>query len=84
MQKKSENFHALLFIKLEKPIFSAFRGSSKTLTHLFPIHHYGFLMFSGGRERVHWEQMGLKNCHQKHVHISSLYATENLQKNSLH
>ena len=21
---------------------------------------YGFLMFSGGRERVHWEQMGLR------------------------
>ena len=38
------------------------------LTHSFPIHPfstpphnpkpYGFLMFSGGRERVHWEQMG--------------------------
>ena len=21
---------------------------------------YGFLMFSGGRERLHWEQMGLE------------------------
>ena len=20
--------------------------------------HYGFLMFSGGREKVHWEQLG--------------------------
>ena len=38
------------------------------LTHLFPMHplsnpenirkSYGFLMFSGGRERMHWEQMG--------------------------
>ena len=32
------------------------------LTHLFPIHPfstpYGFLRFSGGRERVHWEQEG--------------------------
>ena len=27
------------------------------LTHSFPIHPYGFLMFSVGRERVHWEQM---------------------------
>ena len=38
------------------------------LTHLFPIHpsstpwkhqktQHGFLMFSGGRERVHWEKM---------------------------
>ena len=38
------------------------------LTHLFPMHSFpapenirkpqGFVMFSGGRERVHWEQMG--------------------------
>ena len=32
------------------------------LTHMFPLHPfstpYGFLMFSGGRERVHGEQMG--------------------------
>ena len=38
------------------------------LTHLFPMHPslppenirkpFGFLMFSGGREGVHWEQMG--------------------------
>ena len=38
------------------------------LTHLFPMtlslptenirKPDGFLMFSGGRERVHWEQMG--------------------------
>ena len=37
------------------------------LTHLFPMHAFstpenirkpqGFLMFSGGRESVHWEQM---------------------------
>ena len=37
------------------------------LTHLFPMHlfstpenirkSYGFLMFSGGRESVYWEQM---------------------------
>ena len=37
------------------------------LTHLFPMHlfstpenirkSYGFLMFSGGRENVYWEQM---------------------------
>ena len=26
------------------------------LAHLFPMQ--GFLMFSGARERVHWEQMG--------------------------
>ena len=24
----------------------------------FPHSPYGFLMFPGGRERVHWEQMG--------------------------
>ena len=40
------------------------------LTHLFPMHSFStpwkhqktlsFLMFSGGRERVPWEQMGLK------------------------
>ena len=36
-----------------------------TLTHLFPMHpfsivwkYYGFLMFSGGRKKVHWEQVG--------------------------
>ena len=38
-----------------------------TLTHLFwytlslpPVNRkpYGFLMFSGVREKVHWEQMG--------------------------
>ena len=36
------------------------------LSHLFPIHPfstslkltYGFLMFSGGRERLHWEETG--------------------------
>ena len=40
----------------------------QNLTHSFPKHPfstpwkhqktYGFQMFSGGRERVHWEQMG--------------------------
>ena len=39
------------------------------LTHLFPVHLFSapgkheeivsFLMYSGGRERMHWEQMGL-------------------------
>ena len=33
-----------------------------SLTHSFPMPpfstHFGFLMFSGGRERVHWERMG--------------------------
>ena len=29
-----------------------------SLTHLFSMHPYGFLMFSGGRERVYWERMG--------------------------
>ena len=38
------------------------------LTHSFPMHLFStpenirkpqvFLMFSGGREKVHWEQMG--------------------------
>ena len=29
------------------------------LTHLnSPFKPYGLLMFSGGREKVHWEQMG--------------------------
>ena len=35
------------------------------LTHFFPMHSfsYGFLMFSGGRERVHWERMqAWTNC----------------------
>ena len=38
------------------------------VTHSFPIHPFfpplktnGFLTFSGGRERVHWEQKGLSN-----------------------
>ena len=41
---------------------------STSLSHLFPMHPfstpctlslpYGFLMFSGGRESVNWEQMG--------------------------
>ena len=41
---------------------------SITLAHSCPIHSfstpenvgkpYGFLMFPGGRERVHWERMG--------------------------
>ena len=29
-----------------------------TLKHLLPMHPFGFLMFSGGREKVHWEKMG--------------------------
>ena len=28
------------------------------LTHLFPMHSFSTPMFSGGRERVNWEQMG--------------------------
>ena len=28
------------------------------LTHSFPMQPYGFLMFSGGRERVPWERVG--------------------------
>ena len=42
--------------------------SAATLTCSFPVHPFsapenitkpcGFLMFSGGRERVHWKQMG--------------------------
>ena len=31
-------------------------SKQKTLTYLFPVHSYGFLMFSGCRERVHWLQ----------------------------
>ena len=27
-------------------------------THPFPMHSYSFLMFSGDRERAHWERMG--------------------------
>ena len=30
----------------------------ETLTHLFSMPHYGFLMFLGGRERVHSKRMG--------------------------
>ena len=47
------------------PLFSHIKAESKilSLTHFFPMHpfsntfFYGFLMFSGGRERVHWERM---------------------------
>ena len=45
-----------------------FHSLKCVLTHLFPVHlslppgnirkPYGFLMFPGGRRRVHWEQMG--------------------------
>ena len=52
-------------------VYNLFQNHSlQSLTHLFPMHPfstfstfenirkpYGFLMFSGGRERVHWEQM---------------------------
>ena len=50
-----------------------------SLTHSFPMHPfstsppsenirkpYGFLMFSGGRERVHWERMGLNRNDRNH------------------
>ena len=30
--------------------------SHKPLTHFFQRFPYGFLMFSGGKKRVHWEQ----------------------------
>ena len=59
---------------LENPWFSdVFRGYRKKpltwnrLTNLFPMHSFstpwkqktkGFVIFSGGRERLHWEQMG--------------------------
>ena len=43
------------------------------LTHLFPMHPfslpYGFLMFSGVRERLHWEQMG--KFHKSSQHPST-------------
>ena len=29
-------------------------------SEMLPSQPYGFLMFSGGRKRVHWEQMGLR------------------------
>ena len=43
----SENFRDKLMIKRLK-------------VHVKPreSYTYGFLMFSGGRERVHWERMG--------------------------
>ena len=28
------------------------------------FHLYGFLMFSGGRERIHWERMGFRKLNQ--------------------
>ena len=34
---------------------------------------YGFLMLSGGRERVHWEQMGL---FERNLQIHSAYFVE--------
>ena len=33
-----------------------FKCRAYQLTHSFPMHPYGFLMFSGGRERVYWER----------------------------
>ena len=34
------------------------KAQSISLNHLFPMHPFSTPMFSGGRERVHWEQMG--------------------------
>ena len=59
----------VVFYKPVLKTFLKFRGVFRTmsdiLTHLFPMHSfstswkpYGFLMFSGDRERVQWEQMG--------------------------
>ena len=41
--------------------------SHKPLTHFFQRFPYGFLMFSGGKERVHWKQMSSKWQLQKTV-----------------
>ena len=29
----------------------------QSLTHLFPMHHFSTPMFSGGREKMYWEQI---------------------------
>ena len=49
------------------PDYSFSKFQISTIPHLFEMHFlyphknirkpYGFLMFSGGRERVHWERM---------------------------
>ena len=49
--------------KLSDFWFGDWVRQSYWLTHTFPMHPFsnlwrGFLMFSGGRERVHWERMG--------------------------
>lgn len=33
------------------------RKKNNTITHLLPMHPYGFFRFAGRRERVHWKQM---------------------------
>ena len=52
--------HYLLFVKV-----NAFGFDGKSLADLFPMHPFSTpwrrqktIMFSGGRENVHWEQMG--------------------------
>ena len=43
-------------------VWQRLNSESFILTHLFPMHPCSLppedMMFSGGRERVHWEQMG--------------------------
>ena len=56
-----------IFMDFSRYLTERVRGGG-VLTYLFLMHYslppenarkpYGFLTFSGGRKRVHWEQMG--------------------------
>ena len=46
-----------------------------------PFLPYSFLMFSGGREKVHWEQMSLRNEFMIDVYQRSF--SENLQTSTI-
>ena len=61
----SERLHSLQkSSKYVSEVSSAYLTFIVPLTHLFPMHPFstpwkleGFLMFSAGRERMHWKQM---------------------------
>ena len=49
-----------------------------TLTHLFPMHLFSILMFSVGREKMHWEKMDLRTVSlpSKSFHVPNNYNPE--------
>ena len=54
-----EHVRATVFLHFEEVIAQGnINPFVPDATFPYPLKVEGFLMFSGGRERVHWEQMG--------------------------